>query len=76
VVEAALALAESIVRVTQTVEADSDATHTRVHQLLVHGLIVGIAIADDTPRETMLPQLPPTFGQVGAYQRLTAGNNN
>ena len=76
VVKAALAFAEGIVRVTQAVEADGDATHSCVHQLLVHGLVVSITIADDTPRETMLPQLPPTFGQVGANQRLTTSDNN
>lgn len=71
-VEAARSFAEGIVRVAQAIEANGDATHARVHQLFVHGLVIGIAVADDTPWEAVSPQLPPAIGQVGAHQRFAA----
>ena len=70
VVKAALAFAESVVRVAQPIKADGDAAHSRFHQLLMHGLVVSITVADDAPRKAMLPQLPPAVGQVGTHQRL------
>ena len=76
VVETALAFSESIVRVAQTVEADGDAAHARIHQLFVHGLIVSPTIADNAPRESVLPQLSSAVGQVGTHQRLAACNDN
>ena len=71
-VEAALTFAESVVRVAQPIKTDSDAVHASVYKFLVHRLVIGIPIADDTPRKTMLPKLSPTVSQVGTHQRLTA----
>lgn len=75
-VEATLAFTEGVMRVAQAVKADGDATHSRVHQLFVHGLVIGIAVADDTPWEAVLPQLPPAVSQVRTHQRLTARDDH
>ena len=76
VVETALPFAEGIVRIVQAIKTDSDAAHASVHQFLVHGLVIGIAIADDAPRKTVPTQLPPAIGQIGAHQRLTTRDDN
>ena len=75
-VKATLAFAESIVCIAQPIETDGDAAHACFHQFLVHGLVVGIAVADDAPREAVLSQLSPAVGQVGAHQRLAARDNH
>ena len=76
VVETARAFAESVVGVAQAVEADGDTTKPSVHKLLVSGFVVSIAVADDAPREAMLPKLPPAIGQVRTHQRLSARDDH
>lgn len=75
-VEAALAFTEGIVCVAQPIQTNGNATHACIHQLFVLRLVVGITVADDAPREAVLPQLTPAVGQVRAHQRLAARDNN
>ena len=76
VVEAALAFAEGVMGVAQTIQADGDAAHSSLHQFLVHRLVVGIAVADDAPWKAVLPKLSTAVSQVRAHQRLTTSNDN
>lgn len=75
-VEATLAFTEGVMRVAHAVKADGDAAHSRVHQFLVSGFIVGESVADNAPWEAVLSQLPATVGQIFTHQGLSSGNNN
>ena len=67
---------QPIMIIFQTVQTDGNTAHSRRNQFSVHCLIVSVAVGNDSPTETVLPQCFTTFCQIFADKRFAAHNDN
>ena len=62
--------AHPVMRRLQAVQADGDGTHSRIHQLQMHRIVVEPAVGDHSPKEAAAAQRAPDIEDVGPQQRL------